>query len=146
MSQQITWNFGDIREFLVYLADCQQISTLEPNLSTKLDKFYILSVLYIVRTQSATHNDSKKVFSIEIHPRKPKISSILCQETCEMDKNSSRKKLLWFYSISHVSWHKIDDIFGFCGWISTKNTFLESLWITLWVLTIKNVKFVQFCC
>jgi hypothetical protein len=43
MSQQITSNFGDIREFLIPMADFQQISTLKPNLTTKLGKIYFLN-------------------------------------------------------------------------------------------------------
>jgi hypothetical protein len=74
----------------VYLADFQQISTLEPKLTIKLGKFFFL----IFITQSVAHNDSKKIFFIEIHPRKPKISLVLCQKTCEMDKNPSREKII----------------------------------------------------
>ncbi len=96
MSQQITWNFEVIREFLVYLADFQQISTSEPNLTTKLGKFYFL----IFIAQSVAHNDSKKVFFIEIHPRKPKISLVLCQKTCELDKNPSREKIMTLFDFT----------------------------------------------
>jgi hypothetical protein len=48
----------------VYPADFQQISTLEPNLATKFKKF--CGEIFI--TQSTTHNDSKKVSFIKIHP------------------------------------------------------------------------------
>ncbi len=30
----------------------------------------------------------------------------------------------------------MEDIFGYRQWISMKNTFLESLWVTLWVIKI----------
>ncbi len=39
MSQQITCNFRVIWEFLMYSADFQQTSTLEPNLATNFLKF-----------------------------------------------------------------------------------------------------------
>jgi hypothetical protein len=96
MSQQITLNFRVIREFLMYSADFQQISTLEPKLTTKFVKF--CGEIFIIK--SATHNVSKKVFFIEIHPRRPKISSVESRKTCEIDKNPPReKKIYWFYSI-----------------------------------------------
>jgi hypothetical protein len=58
MSQQITLNFRVIREFPVYSAVFQQISTLEPNLTTKFVKFCI----EIIVIKNATHNVSKKIF------------------------------------------------------------------------------------
>jgi hypothetical protein len=72
MSQQITWNFRVIREFLLYSADFQQISTLEPNLAMKFVKFS--GEIFIIK--SITHNVSKKIFFIKIHPRKLEKSSI----------------------------------------------------------------------
>jgi hypothetical protein len=51
-----------------------------------------------------------------------------------------------FLSISHVFWHKMEDFFGFREWILMKNIFLETLWVTLWVIKIYKVKFAQFHC
>ncbi len=81
MSQQITRNFRVILEFLMYSADFQQISTLELNLAIKFVKFS--GEIFIVK--STTHNVSKKIFFIKIHPRKPEISSIECQKSCEIN-------------------------------------------------------------
>ncbi len=82
MSQKITWNFGVIREFLMYSADFQQISTLKPNLATNFVKFS--GEVFIIK--STTHNVSKKIFFIKIYTRKPEISSIECQKTCEIER------------------------------------------------------------
>jgi hypothetical protein len=140
MSQQITLNFRVIREFLVYTADFQEISTLEPNLTTKFVKF----CGEIIVIKSATHNVSKKVFFIEIHPRRPKISSVECRKTCEIDKNPPREKNYWFYSILLVSWHSTEDIFGLRGWILIKNIFLETLWVALFMTIISLQNFTNF--
>ncbi len=83
MSQQITWNFGVIREFPVYPSNFQQISTLEPNLAVKFVKFY--GEIFIIK--SATHNVSKNIFLIKIHQRRTKISSVEDRKTYEIDWN-----------------------------------------------------------
>ncbi len=140
MPQQITWNFGVIRELIVYPADFQQISAFEPNLTMKFIKF-CREIFIIIR---ATHKVSKKVFFIEVHPRIPKISSIECRKTCEIDRNSSREKKYRFFSISLVSWHKIEDISGLSGWISMKNIFLETLWVALFMIKISRQNFMNF--
>ncbi len=41
--------------------------------------------IFIIK--SATHNVSKNIFFIEIHSWKPKISSVECRKTCEIDWN-----------------------------------------------------------
>jgi hypothetical protein len=71
----------------MYHADFQQISTLEPNLATK----FVKVPNEIFNTQSATHNDSKKIFFIKIHSRKPEISSIECQKPVKSMKNDDIK-------------------------------------------------------
>ncbi len=87
MSQQITWNFKAIREFLIYSADFQQISTLEPNFATNFVKFS--GEIFIIK--STTNNVSKKVFFIKIYPRKPKISWIECQKPVKSTENDDNK-------------------------------------------------------
>ncbi len=57
-------------------------------MATKFVKF--CGEIFIIK--SATHNVSKKVLFIEIHPRRPKISSVECRKTCEIDKNPPREK------------------------------------------------------
>jgi hypothetical protein len=89
MSQQITLNFRVIREFFVYPADFQQISTLEPNLTTKFVKF--CGEIFIIK--NATHNVSKKIFFIKIYPRKPEISSIECQKPVKSTENDDIKSV-----------------------------------------------------
>ncbi len=64
MSQQITCNFKVIQEFLVYLADFQQISILKSNFAMKFAN--LCGEIFIIK--SATHNVSKKIFFIKIHP------------------------------------------------------------------------------
>ncbi len=142
MSQQISWNFVVIREFFIHSADFQQISTLEPNFTIKFNKFS--GEIFI--TQSTTHNDSKNIFFIKIHPRKPKICSVLCQETSEIESSH------YFFFSGSIFIHftrflaQTEHIFGFREWILMKNIFLETLWITLWVIKIYKVKFTQFHC
>ncbi len=87
MSQQITCNFRVIREFLVYLADFQQISTLEPNLATNFVKFS--GEVFIIK--STTHNVSKMIFFIKIYLQKPEISSIECQKPVKSTENDDIK-------------------------------------------------------
>ncbi len=55
------------------------------------------------------------------------------------------KKNYWFYSISHVSWHKMEYISGLRGWILMNDTFLETLWVALFMIKI-SPQFFEFRC
>ncbi len=56
------------------------------------------------------------------------------------------KKNYWFYSISLVSWHKMEDISGLREWILMNDTFLESLWVALFMIKISPQNFFGFRC
>ncbi len=58
----------------------QQISALEPNLTINFVKF----CAEILIVWSSTNNVSKTLSCIKIYPLELKISSILCQKTCEI--------------------------------------------------------------
>jgi hypothetical protein len=45
-----------------------------------------------------------------------------------------KRKECEFYSISHVFGHKIEDIFGFRGWILMKDSVLETLLVVDFIL------------
>jgi hypothetical protein len=136
MSQQITWNFRVIQEIPMYPYDFQQISTLEPNFATNFVKF--CGEIFIIK--SATHKVSKTLFFIKIHPRRPEISSIEWQKTCEIIRNSNCFIYLFFLHhfqlISHVFWYSIEDISNCSGWILMKNIFLETLLVALFMTKI----------
>ncbi len=68
---------------------------MEPNFTTKFQK----NCAEFFNKESATHNVSKMLSFIKIHPRSPEISSILCQKTCEIGWNSFLL-LFFFYSTS----------------------------------------------
>ncbi len=57
---------------------------MEPNFTTKFQKF--CAEFFII--ESTTNNVSKKLSFIKIHPRRPEISSILCQKTRKIGWNS----------------------------------------------------------
>ncbi len=49
-----------------------------------------------------------------------------------------------FWSISHVFWHKIEDIFGFRRWILMKDSVLETLWVVLFMIKFPPQNFTNF--
>jgi hypothetical protein len=71
-------------DFKLIFSWFQQISTLEPNFTTKFQKF----CAEFFTIESATNIVSKMPLFIKIHPRRPEISSILYQKTCQDDWNS----------------------------------------------------------
>ncbi len=49
-----------------------------------------------------------------------------------------------FWSISHVFWHKIEDISGFRGWILMKDSVLETLWVVFFMIKFPLQSFTNF--
>ncbi len=109
MSQQITWNFGVIRE---NPSELFQISAnlhfgakfgkeVREKISSKIqfcDKILII--------KSTTYNVSKTLSCIKIHLRRPEISPIVCQKTCEIDWNSQ----CFFIRVNFIGFHTFFDI------------------------------------
>ncbi len=60
------------------------------------------------------------------------------------NKIHPEKKNYWFYSISLVSWHKMENISGLRGWILMNDTFLETLWVALFMIKISPQNFLNF--
>ncbi len=72
--------------------------------------------LNYLKIQSTTHNVSKTLFFIEFHPQKPEISSILCRKTREINKNTSREKIIM-------------NLFDFVRFLTQNVRYFWSLWI-----------------
>jgi hypothetical protein len=56
--------------------------------------------------QSATHNVSKKQSFSKIYPLERKVSSILCQKTCEIDQNPIEEKI----NVDFIGFHMFSGI------------------------------------
>jgi hypothetical protein len=82
---------------------------------------------------------------IKIHPRRPKISSILFQKTHKIGwKWCWIKKIDGFQPILRVVRHKIEDIFGHRGWILINDSILETLWVVLSIIKKFSTNFLNF--
>jgi hypothetical protein len=55
-----------------------------------------------------------------------------------------KKKECEFHSVLHVFWNKIEDIFGFRGWILMKDLVLETLWVAFSMIKISSQNFTNF--